>query len=86
MSPKVSFILSIKEILGRLQASPDDPAAAKVARIIEAALIDAVLEEQSRCIAVASQCCSPEDDKAHEIEQEIRRTEKVLIANLSALR
>ena len=50
------------------------------------AIIDAVLEERSRCATVVKTICSADKDLAHKIADEIRRNEEALIANLSSLR
>ena len=63
-----------KEVFETLQASPSDEQTERVLDIIEKATIEAVLETQRG-----------HRDRAHKVGEEIRRSELVLIANLSAL-
>ncbi len=64
-----------KEVFETLQASPSDEQTERVLNIIEKATIEAVLETQRG-----------HRDRAHKVGEDIRRSELVLIANLSALR
>jgi hypothetical protein len=75
-----------KEIVGVLEASPNEEQISRVKKAIERVVIEAVLEEQRRCAHAAIECCSADKDMAHKIGEEIRRSEVGLIANLSALR
>ncbi len=75
-----------KEIVGVLEASPNEEQISRVTTAIERTVIEAVLEEQRRCAHAAIACCSEDQDMAHKIGAEIRRSEVSLIANLSALR
>ena len=75
-----------KEIVGVLEASPNEEQISRVTNAIERAVIEAVLEQQKRFAHAAIECCSADKDMAHKISAEIRRTEVSLIANLSALR
>ena len=75
-----------REVLETLQASPSDEQTERVLNVIERATIEAVLEEQQRCVHVAMECCSVHRDLAQKVGEEMRRSELVLIANLSALR
>ncbi len=68
-----------KEVFETLQASPSDEQRERVLNLIERATIEAVLEEQQRFSGVHR-------DLAHKVGEEIRQSELVLIANLSALR
>ncbi|MDJ0947665.1 MAG: hypothetical protein QNJ94_01960 [Alphaproteobacteria bacterium] len=67
-----------QELVGDLQT--------KVVKIIEDAIIKVVLEERERCVTVANKCCPEDMDQAHKIEQEIRRAEGALVANLQGMR
>ena len=58
----------------------------QVAKIIEDAIIKAVLEERERCVIVAIKCCPEDQDKAHKISEAIRRAEGALVANLQSMR
>ena len=69
-----------------LNKKPSSDQAKALADAIEREIIKAVLEESHRCVDVAGRCCSPDQDKAHKIAEEIRRTHNVLTANLSSLR
>ncbi len=75
-----------KEIVGVLEASPNEEQISRVTSAIERAVIEAVLEQQQRFAHAAIECCSADKDMAHKIAAEIRRSEVSLIANLSALR
>ena len=58
----------------------------QVAKIIEDAIIKAVLEERERCVTVANKCCPEDQDRAHKISEAIRRAEGALVANLQGMR
>ena len=75
-----------ENVLAILGASPDEQQSKDISAAIEKAVIAAVLDEASRCATVAKDCCSADRDMAHKIESEIRRTNDVLIANLSSMR
>ena len=64
-----------KEVFETLQASPSDEQSERVLNIIEKATIEAVLEAQRG-----------HRDRVHKVGEEMRQSEGVLIANLSALR
>ncbi len=68
-----------KEVFETLQASPSDEQTQRVLDVIERATIEAVLEEQQRFSGVHR-------DLASKVGEEMRQSELVLIANLSALR
>lgn len=74
------------EILAALGIAGDNARAEAVARIVEQAIIDVVLEERERCAGVVLALGTPDEDKAHKIAEEIERAEGALVANLSALR
>ncbi len=65
--------------------SSDDSASEKVAASIEAAIINALVEERQRCANIAFHCCSEDQDKAHKVAEEIRLIRSVLITNLSSM-
>jgi hypothetical protein len=75
-----------QDVFKVLGATPNEKQAKDVAAAIEKAVIGAVLDEATRCANVAMACCANERDIAHKIEAEIRRTNDVLIANLSSMR
>ena len=58
----------------------------KVGKVIEAAVIQGLLEGQHRAIDTCHECLEAEQDIAHKIITAIRRKNDLLIANLSALR
>lgn len=57
-----------------------------VAKIIEAAMIDAYLDCAERCAHVARGVCEEDEDMAHKLAREIERANKALIANLESMR
>ncbi len=77
---------AVEEIATALNVQPSDAQAKSVDDIVQQAIIKAVLEEQRRCVMVASNVCTANQDLAHKIQAEIRADEAALIANLSALR
>lgn len=77
---------AVNKIAEALGAMPSEDQAKDINRIIQQAIINAVLEEGSRCATVAATVCSPDKDLAHKIADEIRLNEKALIANLSSMR
>ena len=54
--------------------------------IVEEAVVKAVLEGQHRAVDAAILCPEADQDLAHKIASEIRRSNDALIANLSSLR
>ncbi len=77
---------AVEEIAKALDVQPSDAQAKSVDDIVQQAVINAVLEERSRCATVATNVCTADQDLAHKILAEIRADEAALIANLSALR
>ena len=77
---------AVEEIAKALDVQPSDAQAKSVDDIVQQAIINAVLEERSRCATVATNVCTADQDLAHKILAEIRADEAALIANLSALR
>ncbi len=77
---------AVSDIAEALGAAPSEDLAKDMNRIILQAIIDAVLEERSRCVTVAANVCSADKDLAHKIADEIRLNETALIANLSSMR
>ncbi len=70
----------------KIIASSTDETSEKVAASIEAAIINALVEERQRCASVAFHCCSEDQDKAHKVAEEIRLVKSLLITNLSSMR
>ncbi len=58
----------------------------QVAKIVERAVIKALLEGQHRAVDAALQCPEAEQDQAHKIATAIRLKNDALIVNLSHLR
>jgi hypothetical protein len=75
-----------ESINGVLDQPLGDEQAEKVASIIEAAVIKAVLEGQHRAVDACLECPEAEQDIAHKVATAIRRKNDALIANLSSLR
>ena len=76
-SKKVEAILNIKGTEHELE----------VAKAIEQAIIDALLQERERCATVAyDHCCAEDRDKAHKVAEEIRRIRSALTTNLNSMR
>jgi hypothetical protein len=57
-----------------------------VARIVEKAVIKALLEGQHRAVDACLQLPEEEQDKAHKLRIAIRQSNDALIANLTSLR
>jgi hypothetical protein len=57
-----------------------------VARIVERAVIKALLEGQHRAVDACLQLPEEEQDKAHKLRIAIRQSNDALIANLTSLR
>ncbi len=77
---------AVEEIAKALDVQPSDAQAKSIDDIVQQAIINAVLEERSRCATVATNVCTADQDLAHKIQAEIRADEAALIANLSAFR
>lgn len=75
-----------KALADVLQQGIDDAQQPQVVKIIEEAIIRAVLEERERCVTVANKCCPEDKDRAHKIAEQIRRAEGALVANLQGMR
>ncbi len=73
----------INELLGG-RLSEDETA--KVAKLIEDAVIKALLEGQHRAVDAALQYPEADQDLAHKIATAIRQKNDLLIANLTSLR
>ncbi len=57
-----------------------------VAKVIESAVIQGVLEGQHRAVDACNNCLEAEQDIAHKIATAIRQKNDALIVNLSSLR
>ncbi|NRA87019.1 MAG: hypothetical protein HRU28_06410 [Rhizobiales bacterium] len=58
----------------------------EVSRIVERAVIKAILEGQHRAVDAALRCPEADQDVAHKIASEIRRKNDALIVNLCSQR
>ncbi len=63
-----------------------DDKVAEVSRIVEDALVTAIQSTREGCVRTVNICCSPDQDLAHKIAEELAIKEKALIANLSSMR
>ncbi len=86
MTIRSSAEKAASEVLASLAASPSDDWTKQTVLTIERAIIEAVLEEQERCVSVARKCCEADTDKAQKITREINLHKEALIANLSGMR
>ncbi len=57
-----------------------------VAKEIEQAMIDAIHEASRASVDAVDKCCTPDQDMAAKLNEQIERNKKALIANLSSLR
>jgi hypothetical protein len=73
----------INKLLG---GSLDEALSAKVDKLIEDAVIKALLEGQHRAVDAALHCPEADQDLAHKIASEIRKKNDLLIVNLTSLR
>ena len=60
--------------------------AQRVEKIIEDAVVKALLEGQHRAVDAAMACAEADQDEAHKIASAIRRKNDALIVNLTSLR
>ena len=73
----------IDELLGGKLSSDE---AAKISKVIEDAVVKALLEGQHRAVDAALQCPEADQDLAHKIATAIRKKNDLLIVNLTSLR
>ncbi len=73
---------AIGELEGTLSSDQTDA----VAKVIESAVIQGVLEGQHRAVDACNNCVEAEQDIAHKIATAIRQKNDALIVNLSSLR
>jgi len=74
-----------KEVQDALGVSADTHPK-EIADAIERAIINALLEERRRCADIAFKCCIEDQDKAHQVSEEIKRVNTALVVNLSSMR
>jgi hypothetical protein len=75
-----------KAVMAELGVSPDEAQARGVTKVIEQAIIHAMLDQSERCTHVVMEQCSPDMDMAHKLADEFRRRSQALLANLSSMR
>ncbi len=75
-----------KDVTSHLKITPGKKQMDQIARIIEKAIVEAVVEHRTKCADVVVKAGSEDTDLAHAIRDKIRRKTDVLIANLSAMR
>lgn len=63
----------------------DTARSSEISKIVEKALIEAVLDVRTRCVDTVKGCCADED-MARKIAREIEQKETALVANLSSMR
>ena len=73
-------------VVAVLQASPSPAQTEEVSKLIEQAILNAILEERERCTHVVMECCSADLDMAHKMSEEIRKRQEALVTNLSSMR
>ena len=76
----------VNDICVSLGAEPDDQQAKIMADIVEKALLQVVLDERENFMGAALNVCSPDKDRAHKFESEMKRQHEALIANLQGMR
>ncbi|MEE8350815.1 MAG: hypothetical protein V3R37_01280 [Rhodospirillales bacterium] len=77
---------AVEEVTKALDIQPSDEQTKSVHDILHQIIVNAVLEERSRCATVVTNVCSADQDLAHKMQAQIRADEAALIANLSSLR
>lgn len=76
----------VDDSMKELDETLDKGQTAKVAKVIEAAIIRGLLEGQHRAVDACRECNEAEQDIAHKIATAIRKKNDALIVNLSAMR
>jgi hypothetical protein len=74
------------EIFNAIGATPSEEQTEQAVKIVEQAVIKAVLDVRSQCVDAALNCAPADQDTAHKIATEIRQANNLLIANLSSMR
>ncbi len=69
-----------------LDTAPSADQSKQIAVLVERAIIDSYQDAAERCAKVARDCCGADRDLARKVQDEIRRSNLTLIANLSSLR
>jgi len=79
---KIIVDKAIKELEGTLSSDQ----IGEVTKVINAAVIQGMLEGQHRAVDACNNCAEAEQDVAHKIATAIRRKNDALIVNLSSMR
>ena len=76
----------VENAIGELEGTLSSDQTDVVAKVIESAVIQGVLEGQHRAVDACNNCLEAEQDIAHKIATAIRQKNDALIVNLSSLR
>jgi hypothetical protein len=76
----------VENAIGELEGTLSSDQTDAVAKVIESAVIQGVLEGQHRAVDACNNCLEAEQDIAHKIATAIRQKNDALIVNLSSLR
>lgn len=76
----------VENAIGELEGTLSSDQTDAVAKVIESAVIQGVLEGQHRAVDACNNCLGAEQDIAHKIATAIRQKNDALIVNLSSLR
>lgn len=77
---------TIAQIKDSVSSPLSDSDITALSRIIEGALVDAVVHSTKSCSSAAVTACGPESDLAHKIAQEVKLAQNALIENLKSMR
>ncbi len=86
MPLKVLASKAVAQIEEIVKEPLSDDQRSDVSRVVEQAIIDAVLSTSSRFTEIARTRSGPKTDIAHQIAEELKSAETVLIANLMGMR
>lgn len=76
----------VDDAMKELKDTLSDDQTGKVAKVLDAAVIKAMLEGQHQAVDACTECSEAEQDIAHKIATAIRKKNDALIVNLSSLR
>ncbi|MEX3008309.1 hypothetical protein [Hoeflea sp. TYP-13] len=77
---------AVAQISEAVSASLSDDERAKISKIVEQAVIDAAVSASQRCAHVVGAHLEHEEDKAHQLAEQLKQEETALIANLMGMR
>lgn len=78
--------LAVQKLETLLAATWDEQVEKEARKIIEQAMVDAVHEACTVSRNAISVCCSADQDMAHKLNEQIKRSRNALIANLNSMR